>query len=337
MKVEKKRKKDKPSDLDKVVAENEDLRMKVSSLVTQIDLLMSGKTPEEANLSLNNILDDLPINQQINLYQDSIAELKYKMPTLKLESIEKIEREIRARNEVLFQLKQQEETLRKVSSNHSRVMKNLNKNKTKSLVKELTENIREKKAHYKDLRAILKQDENTIKQQNNSIFILQDNCNFIQENIEYKKGNTEKQKRQESVELFEMEQNAKKLENLIYSEEDGYKMEISKQNQQIDDLTEEIQIISLVINDVLQRQRIAELKEKARRNQQRKSKANTTASNKNTDSLFVEDESQLLNEILKDTMTKKETELDDDDDRELFNYKFTKNAEAEKLIESTFK
>lgn len=261
-----KQNKDKVQDskIRQLISHNSTLRNEIEKIVTEIDIHLSDcENPE--SLSIQNILDDLPIEQQIALYQDSITELKQKLTYTKLEPIEKKEYEIKSKAETLYNLKKQRKILKKLSLSHNKVINDLNQNMMRGKIEEIQNQIKAQKMEYKNLKNLLKKNENFIKEQNNAIFILEDNCLFIKENIDYKKGTLVNEKSQQSAKIFELEQNAQRIENIAKSQEETFKAEITKQKESISYLTEEIESITMELNYILQQRRISEIKMKQRK------------------------------------------------------------------------
>lgn len=243
-----------------LIERNSSLRTQITKLISEIDTHINGTD----NLSIQNILDDLPIDQQINLYQDSIAELKVKLSHMQISPIEKIDYEIKRKNEFLYEIKKNRKILRKIASTHNKTINSLNQNYIKMRIEEMQTKIKEQKNELRQLRILNKKNEGIIKEQNNAIFILEDNCLFIKENIDYKKGTLINEKTQKNVELFELEQNAQKIENIVKTQEETYRTEVEKQKEKISQLTEEIESMTLEINSVLQQRRIQEIKMRQR-------------------------------------------------------------------------
>ena len=243
-----------------LIERNSSLRTQIAKLISEIDTHINGTD----NLSIQNILDDLPIDQQINLYQDSIAELKVKLSHMQISPIEKIDYEIKRKNEILYEIKKNRKILRKIASTHNKTINSLNQNYIKMRIEEMQTKIKEQKNELRQLRILNKKNEGIIKEQNNAIFILEDNCLFIKENIDYKKGTLINEKTQKNAELFELEQNAQKIENIVKTQEETYRTEVEKQKEKISQLTEEIESMTLEINSVLQQRRIQEIKMKQR-------------------------------------------------------------------------
>ena len=243
-----------------LIERNSSLRTQIIKLISEIDTHINGTD----NLSIQNILDDLPIDQQIILYQDSIAELKVKLSHMQISPIEKTEYEIKRKNAILYEIKKNRKILHKIASMHNKTINSLNQNYIKMKIEEMQTKIKEQKNELRQLRILNKKNEGIIKEQNNAIFILEDNCLFIKENIDYKKGTLINEKTQKNAELFELEQNAQKIENIVKTQEETYRTEVEKQKENINQLTEEIESMTLEINSVLQQRRIQEIKMKQR-------------------------------------------------------------------------
>ena len=243
-----------------LIERNSTLRTQIAKLISEIDTHINGTD----NLSIQNILDDLPFEQQINLYQDSISELKVKLSHMQISPIEKIDYEIKRKNEILYEIKKNRKILRKIAITHNKTINSLNQNYIKMKIEEMQTKIKEQKNELRQLRILNKKNEGIIKEQNNAIFILEDNCLFIKENIDYKKGTLINEKTQKNAELFELEQNAQKIENIVKTQEETYRTKVEKQKEKINQLTEEIESMTLEINSVLQQRRIQEIKMKQR-------------------------------------------------------------------------
>ena len=283
--------------VNELIEQNSSLRGQIANVVTEIDIhINDAQNPE--SLNIQNILDDLPIEQQIALYQDSIAELKMKLSHTQLGPIEKMEYEIKRKNEILYELKKSRKILRKVTSTHNKTINDLNQNYIKMKIEEMQNKIKEQKNEYRQLRLLYKKNEGLIKEQNNAIFILEDNCLFIKENIDYKKGTLINEKTQKNAQLFELEQNAQRIENIVRTQEDTYRAEVEKQKENITRITEEIETITLEINSILQQRRIQEIKMKQRKRKMKTKSNSISQIQKGEEDLSYNDNE--LNEMLKD-------------------------------------
>ena len=183
---------------------------------------------------------------------------------MQISPIEKTEYEIKRKNAILYEIKKNRKILHKIASMHNKTINSLNQNYIKMKIEEMQTKIKEQKNELRQLRILNKKNEGIIKEQNNAIFILEDNCLFIKENIDYKKRTLINEKTQKNAELFELEQNAQKIENIVKTQEETYRTEVEKQKEKISQLTEEIESMTLEINSVLQQRRIQEIKMKQR-------------------------------------------------------------------------
>ena len=150
---------------DELIEQNSNLRGQIAKIVTEIDIHIND-TQNPESLTIQNIRDDLPIEQQIALYQDSIAELKQKLSHTQLAPIEKTEYEIKRKNEIVYELKKNRKILRKIATSHNKTINDLNQNYIKMKIEEMQTKIKEQKNELRQLRLLYKKNEGLIKEQN---------------------------------------------------------------------------------------------------------------------------------------------------------------------------
>ena len=61
-----------------ILKHNNNLREQLASLITQIDIKIYEQSDSPSSPYYDNILEDLPIEQQISIYKDSIQKLEEK-------------------------------------------------------------------------------------------------------------------------------------------------------------------------------------------------------------------------------------------------------------------
>ena len=106
------------------------------------------------------------------------------------------------------------------------------------------------------------------------------------------------EKTQKNAQLFELEQNAQRIENIVRTQEDTYRAEVEKQKENITRMTEEIETITLEINSILQQRRIQEIKMKQRKRKMKTKSNSISQIQKGEEDLSYNDNE--LNEMLKD-------------------------------------
>lgn len=242
-----------------LISENLSLRSKISNLVTEIDIQIA-QADIGSPVTIHNILDDLPIEQQISLYQDSISQLKNKLQKINHSHFERIENEIKGKTQILYSIRNFRQSLLKVENNHNRAFISLDKASLQTNIDQLIDALKNKKKVLKQLRMVFNVDLDTIKEQNNAIYTLEDNCRFIKENIQYKKNFEEKQK--EKSDIMDLQRNVTQIEELLKAQEDNYNMQIRQQKEIIVVLSDEIGKIKEDLVMYLRKERIEEIKSK---------------------------------------------------------------------------
>lgn len=214
-----------------------------------------------------NILNDLPTDQQLSIYQNSIIALRGKIEKINLISkVDKKENEIKGKQEKLIEVQEENKNLKEIY--------NLNLNKynnfepEKDIRKEI-EYLMVKCQNEKEKYKLLKQEEKNlylqVKTQDNEIFALNTKCNFIKENISLKKSKKQpidKYKLQNEIENLENKVKSIKVNVTLYK--NGYENEIMKQKGKVEKLSEEIKKIEIDINKYVNNQKICQYYQKAK-------------------------------------------------------------------------
>ena len=219
------------------------------------------------NQDNSNILNDLPTDQQISIYQNSITALRGKIEKISLISkIEKIENEIKGKQEKLIAIREENKKLKELY--------NLNLNKydnfepEKDIRKEieiLITKCHNEKEKYKSLKQEDKSLYLQVKTQNNEIFSLNTKCNFIKENISLKKSKKhpiDKDKLHNEIENLENKVKSITVNVTLYK--NGYENEIMNQKGKVESLSEEIKKIEKDINKYVNNQKISQYFQKAK-------------------------------------------------------------------------
>ena len=269
MKSIKKKNKTKKSHLNEnkdkeIILMNNNLRTKIISLLSEIEQIINGNTEiiiSEDNLI--NVLDDLPEEQQISIYKDSINSLKNNISKYEKEifAIYSIENSIRAKREILYNTNIQREYLNKINLNNKKVLNKIENDDIRKIHEELIEEIKKAKNEYQDIKKEYNKSFDNIKEQNKAIYILEDNCKFIKENIDYKKGNLETI----SERLNDLEVKLEEIEIKKKVEEDCYLNEIKQQNKHIEELEIENEFLERTINNILKERKKKEIQEKLKK------------------------------------------------------------------------
>ena len=269
MKSIKKKNKTKKSHLNEnkdkeIILMNNNLRTKIISLLSEIEEIINGNTEiiiSEDNLI--NVLDDLPEEQQISLYKDSINSLKNTISKYENEiySINSIENTIRAKKEILYNTNIQREFLNKINLNNKKVLNKIENDNIRKIHEELSEEIKKAKSEYQEIKKEYNKSFDNIKEQNKAIYILEDNCKFIKENIDFKKGNLETI----SERLNDLEVKLEEIEIKKKVEEDCYLNEIRQQNQHIEELEIENEFLEKTINNILKERKKKEIQQKLKK------------------------------------------------------------------------
>ena len=278
--------------IEEKVNKNNELRQKLYGIIVKIEEYIfeddDEKEKEKSNINnkekdnqqndestFNTILDDLPIEQQISLYKDSISELKLNISTLVEEryNIEFLENSISSKKEILYNLNKQKQNLDKITNNHQRAFEDIQKDEQGILIKKIYNDIKISKEEYKDLRNKYKETNELIKEQNNALYILEDNCNFIKENIEFKKGNLELNTERKTINQLKKEEN--EMKNLLKNQKQIYLNQINDQNDIIQKLESECNYLIEISENIIKEHRKKEIQEKLKNYEIAQKKWNT--------------------------------------------------------------
>ena len=297
--------------IEEKVNKNNELRQKLYDIIIKIEEYIfedddekeksNNNNNEKSNqqnneTTFNSILDDLPMEQQISLYKDSISELKLNISTLVEEryNIEFLENSIVSKKEVLYNLNKQKQNLDKITNNHQRAFEDIQKDEQSILIKKISNDIKLSKEEYRDLRNKYKETNELIKEQNNALYILEDNCNFIKENIDFKKGNLELNTEKKTINQLKKDEN--EIKTLLNNQKQIYLNQINEQHDVIERLESECNYLIKISDDIVKEQRKKEIQEKLKNYEIAQKKWNTVQNLK------------LLNQSKKNNKDKKKNE-----------------------------
>ena len=276
--------------IEEKVNKNNELRQKLYDIIIKIEEYIfedddekeksNNNNNEKSNqqnneTTFNSILDDLPMEQQISLYKDSISELKLNISTLVEEryNIEFLENSIVSKKEVLYNLNKQKQNLDKITNNHQRAFEDIQKDEQTILIKKIYNDIKISKEEYKDLRNKYKETNELIKEQNNALYILEDNCNFIKENIDFKKGNLELNTEKKTINQLKKDEN--EIKTLLNNQKQIYLNQINDQQNIIQRIEAECNYLIQISEDIVKEQRRKEIQEKLKNYEIAQKKWNT--------------------------------------------------------------
>ena len=285
----------KPSELKAI---NNNLKMQIKEVIAQSSILLSTlnrkkylskiKTKSSLNsksiISESNVylLNDLPLDQQISIYKNSIGALRNKLE--KESKIMKIENEIKVRNETLYHVKEENKKIKNLYNLN--VKKYDNYEAEKDIQKELSEmeeKVKIEKEKYKDLRQEEKNLQMAIKTQNNEMFFLSTKCNFIKENISLKRNKKTQVNIEElSKEIDELINKVNTIKANVTIYKNGYENEIQSQQNKINTLQSDISLIQKKINSFTSQKKVNEYFMKAKMNFIKMSNYNINSIKNNT-------------------------------------------------------
>ena len=236
--------------LNQIINKNNEMRNNIYESVNNIDFLLKEYFKEQRRNKLNkenndekidlSEIDNLSFSEQIELYRESIMELKKESQEVKMNriEIENINKEINELKLKLSNEKKINNSLEKMNKNYSKIINNidietanLKQDEKEFQLKTLTEDFHNLKEEYKNSI-------NIIKKQVKSIMILEDNCKFIGENIYFYKNKENNKNNEEKEDFEEIKKMAEDVQSLKENLEDKYEYKIKKQQNEINKLKE---------------------------------------------------------------------------------------------------
>ena len=269
----------KPSELKAI---NNNLKLQIKEVIAHSSILLSTLNRKKylskikTKSSLNsisiisesnvNLLNDLPLEQQISIYKNSIGALRVKLE--KETKIMKIENEIKVRNETLYHVKEENKKLNNLYNLNVRKYDNYEPEKDiQKELSEMEEKVKIEKDKYKELKQEEKNIAMTIKTQNNEMFSLSTKCNFIKENISLKKNKKNQVNVEElSKEIDELMNKVNTIKVNVTIYKNGYENEILNQQNKINSLKSDIDSIQKKLNAFNSKKKVNEYFMKAKTN-----------------------------------------------------------------------
>ena len=248
--------------LNKIINQNNEMRSVIYESANNIDFLLKEfykeqKRKNKYETNDNNIdlleMDNLPLDEQIDLYKECIFELQKETPEMtnnRIE-IENINKEINGLKLKLSEERRINTSLEKMNNNYLKIIKNINIERTNLKQEEKELQLQNLTEDYHTLRQEYKNILNFIKKQEKSILILEDNCKFIGENIYYKKNNSNKESNEENENFEEIKKMAEDVQNLKEDLENKYENKIKRQKEEINKL----QQFNSMLNELIEEQK----------------------------------------------------------------------------------
>lgn len=233
-------------------------------------------------LENNLILNDLPLKQQISIYQESNSLLKKKISKIEEESkfifynnnkaeifsLSHLNNEIKKKREILYNLNKENEILEKVKKNNDENYNHLLLNNEEGIIiKKFKEEINIKKEELKLKRIEEKEGEKTLKKINKDINNLEKNIRLIKDNIDYKRELNKKNMSEENMkknnknEIESQKEKLKELELNYNNDKNLYYNLIKNQKNKINSLVHLIQFIEDKYIEIINLERLNKMKQ----------------------------------------------------------------------------
>lgn len=233
-------------------------------------------------LENNLILNDLPLKQQISIYQESNSLLKKKISKIEEESkfifynnnkaeifsLSHLNNEIKKKREILYNLNKENEILEKVKKNNDENYNHLLLNNEEGIIiKKFKEEINIKKEELKLKRIEEKEGEKTLKKINKDINNLEKNITLIKDNIDYKRELNKKNMSEENMkknnknEIESQKEKLKELEFNYNKDKNLYNNLIKNQKNKINSLVHLIQFIEDKYREIINLERLNKMKQ----------------------------------------------------------------------------
>lgn len=233
-------------------------------------------------LENNLILNDLPLKQQISIYQESNSLLKKKISKIEEESkfifynnnkaeifsLSHLNNEIKKKREILYNLNKENEILEKVKKNNDENYNYLLLNNEEGIIiKKFKEEINIKKEELKLKRIEEKEGEKTLKKINKDINNIEKNIRLIKDNIDYKRELNKKNMSEENMkknnknEIESQKEKLKELEFNYNKDKNLYNNLIKNQKNKINSLVHLIQFIEDKYIEIINLERLNKMKQ----------------------------------------------------------------------------
>lgn len=227
---------------------------KAQSIISSHHLANSNSTSQS---SMPDLLSGLPIEQQISIYKNSVTALRGRIDALTF--LLQRENEIRTKKEVLYQLKMENNKMRKYYNNSVKRIDNYDiEKKNNYIIDVMREKIGEEKRELREMKNIEKELREGIKKQDNEICALNLQCGFVKENIEMKKNKKNSNDNDISKEIEDLSDKVSELGHTIRTKKNQYEYKIRNQNNNIKSLMNEIEMINQKQKNILSKKKIKE-------------------------------------------------------------------------------
>jgi hypothetical protein len=250
------------------IENNKNLKNQLKLVSNQIeDALKRHKTKIAENVNLNDNLIEIDLQKSaefkhtIDEYKKQINYLNYELSNNRnyVKAI-KNENEIKNIQNKLIEKKKEFDTLMKIKKNQEKAIDEFSdRYSTKAEIAGLQQKCKNLKEEIKIKKGFNQKLIKNLKEKNKEIIQLNDDCNFIKENIDYKKT-AEKINENIDKEIEDLKLKIKQNKIIFKNQEKNYLNNLSKQNNKIINLDEEINIIKVQIRHKKQEQKINSLK-----------------------------------------------------------------------------
>lgn len=259
---------------------NSELKKQIQEILIKISNLLKKQKLNKYNLSISNsqkktyfsdyeylnnnlILSELPIDQQISIYQDSITTLQKKISKIEeynklialnnnvdLFDINQKKNEIKIKKEKLYNIQKENNTLLKVYKNNKKVYDSFEISQgIKFFISEIKKEIHDSKEDLRKKKNELRESELEIREMGKNIIILENNIKIIKDNIEFKSLSEKKalnhtQKSEQINEVKKLSKKSEEMEKMIGIKNEIYIKALNIQELKINNLINVINVLN---------------------------------------------------------------------------------------------
>ena len=249
------------------IENNKNLKNQLKLVSNQIEDALKRHKSKIAEINLNDNLIEIDLQKSaefkhtIDEYKKQINYFNYELSNNRnyIKAI-KNENEIKNIQNKLIEKKKEFDTLMKIKKNQEKAIEEFSdRYSTKAEIAGLQQKCKNLKEEIKIKKGFNQKLIKNLKEKNKEIIQLNDDCNFIKENIDYKKT-AEKINENIDKEIEDLKIKIKQNKIIFKNQEKNYLNNLSKQNNKIINLDEEINIIKVQIRHKKQEQKINSLK-----------------------------------------------------------------------------
>ena len=249
------------------IENNKNLKNQLKLVSNQIEDALKRHKSKIAEINLNDNLIEIDLQKSaefkhtIDEYKKQINYFNYELSNNRnyIKAI-KNENEIKNIQNKLIEKKKEFDTLMKIKKNQEKAIDEFSdRYSTKAEIAGLQQKCKNLKEEIKIKKGFNQKLIKNLKEKNKEIIQLNDDCNFIKENIDYKKT-AEKINENIDKEIEDLKLKIKQNKIIFKNQEKNYLNNLSKQNNKIINLDEEINIIKVQIRHKKQEQKINSLK-----------------------------------------------------------------------------